>query len=180
MLRLRRAERTEATKKAAPTSDGTAFLPVMRQKSRYVRAQQKTGQSSAQQKRRREADFVLRKSGGIADVHHDFPAFTASFLKDYEMRTFFSRKNVERGKKNAKRRRKRADAPTSCGECGESRRAAPTAGLPDDDGAENLFLPRPLMPRHRLWKRASPVPQVPAPCGSRTCRTPEAAPASRL
>ena len=95
----------KAYKKGCSDFRRNSLLPVIRQKSRYIRAQQQTGQSSAkksaQQQRRSEANFVLRKSsGGIADVHHDFLfAFSASFLEEYEMRMLFSRKNVKEEKK---------------------------------------------------------------------------------
>ena len=43
-----------------------SLLPVIRQKSRYIRAQQQAGQSSAQksaqQQRRHKANFVLQKA----------------------------------------------------------------------------------------------------------------------
>ena len=71
-------QRREAIKKAAPTSDGTAFLLAIRQKSRQRRAQQQAGQSSAKESAQQngsKAGFVLLHSGiHGADVHRDLPA----------------------------------------------------------------------------------------------------------
>lgn len=141
-------------------------------------------------------------------------AFTARFLKDYEMRSLFSRKNVKKGEKSCRRRKLRhapRRAAVSSGavertrpasrkaggfDHGQrrqkvSRRPAPRTQKPPAGERAETTLPRSgrtqrsrsnpaLRPaRHGRNSRPIPFPRAPGPCGSRTCPSREAGPASR-
>ena len=104
----------KAYKKGCPDFRRNSLLPVIRQKSRYIRAQQQTGQSSAQkQQGRSEGDFVLRKdAGGAVDVHRDSPRLYGAFFERLRKADSFFKKKCElNGKKVPPLSRRRAAPP---------------------------------------------------------------------
>ena len=156
-----RTRRTEAIKKAAPTSDGTAFCQS------FVRNHDISGHSSRPDSRpqrrahssedAKPASFFSAWAAMLRTFIMISPAFTASFSEQYEMRMFFSRKNVTGNKKIR-------------------------FPLPRREGFAAPDLPR-SAPGHRFSarkkRRPTPVRRAPGPFGSRTCPSRAAAPASR-